>query len=238
MNKQSGNVLFLILIAVALFAALSYAVTQSSRGGGNSDAEIFKAEISRIDNFHSSLRAAITRMRIIKGVELDELDMRAYAGASGNIWLRNNGMATRLENDNCASDDCRVFHINGGGVVPIILDDKVIGLGGLGPSAAVSGHGVADSIRIDGIGSQDQDIIVVLQGANDDFCQSYNSSRGIIGIPIDDRESYEPIESSFSFNDDGSYGYGNNATELSGKDAFCVRFTTSLNGIVLVIVER
>jgi hypothetical protein len=56
-DKQSGNVLFLILIAVALFAALSYAVTQSSRGGGDADNELAQIAQAESDNCTSSVDA-------------------------------------------------------------------------------------------------------------------------------------------------------------------------------------
>ena len=64
MLKQSGNVLFIILIAVALFAALSYAVVGSSRNtGGNIDDENTHLIASEILNYVSSVETAFTRLR-------------------------------------------------------------------------------------------------------------------------------------------------------------------------------
>ncbi len=67
--RENGNVLFLILIAVALFAALSYAVTSSTRGGGgDTSREKSKLEIASLVQYSTGLRTAMMRMAVSNGV--------------------------------------------------------------------------------------------------------------------------------------------------------------------------
>lgn len=104
MMKQSGNVLFLILIAVVLFAALSYAVTQSSRGGGNANSETTKLKIAEMMNYVTSLRTALLRMSV-KGVDDSEFCFDAPQwGHTGYNFAA------------CADNANNVFHSSGGGV--------------------------------------------------------------------------------------------------------------------------
>ena len=61
-RHEQGNVLFLILIAVALFAALSYAVTQSTRsGGGSTERERMELDIAATLNTVSAFQTEILR---------------------------------------------------------------------------------------------------------------------------------------------------------------------------------
>lgn len=86
-NSQHGNILFLILIAVALFAALSYAVTKSSRGGGASaDKEKMSTDISAMLQYGSTLRAAVQRLMTSGGCTDDDLSVySANTGTYENI---------------------------------------------------------------------------------------------------------------------------------------------------------
>lgn len=69
-RSERGNVLFLILIAVALFAALSYAVTQSTRsGGGDASKETNLVNAAGITQYPASIKTAITRMIVSNSID-------------------------------------------------------------------------------------------------------------------------------------------------------------------------
>lgn len=64
-KRVSGNVLFLILIAVALFAALSYAVTNTMRSGSvSTDAEQARIDQAVVDNYTAALNVGKLRLEM------------------------------------------------------------------------------------------------------------------------------------------------------------------------------
>lgn len=68
--SESGNVLFLILIAVALFAALSYAVTQSMRSGsGDASKETNSVNVAQLLQVPTTYRTAVQRMVVSNDME-------------------------------------------------------------------------------------------------------------------------------------------------------------------------
>lgn len=105
-SRSSGNVLFLILIAVALFAALSYAVTSSSRSGsGDISGEKAALDAAVNDQCNAAVAGAEQRLNIVKGCTLDRISYEQPNGSNANPKAPTN-------------KTCHVFHSKGGSVAP------------------------------------------------------------------------------------------------------------------------
>lgn len=109
-RTQSGNILFIILLAVVLFAALSYAVTSSMRGGGNdSSSESAETIAATIMQMQANTVNGLQRFLLSSDFTIEEIDMYA----SGKTLTGNA--------DSCASDSCNLHHPDGGNVsVPVL----------------------------------------------------------------------------------------------------------------------
>jgi hypothetical protein len=103
-TKQSGNALFLILIAVVLFAALTYAVTQSNRGSESSARETNAISSSSTIQFPTATRTGITRI-LMRGFSVAEVRYNRPTDAANY----DDGATSTMEQR-------QVFHPDGGGV--------------------------------------------------------------------------------------------------------------------------
>ena len=107
-GNQNGSVLFIILIAVTLFAALSYTVASMMRGPSDIGDESAGIYASDILTYAQSIREAVHMMRISNGCTEDQISFeRAPFDGSDAAYV------------NAASPAdfaCHVFHPGGGGV--------------------------------------------------------------------------------------------------------------------------
>ena len=101
--RQSGNVLFLVLIAVALFGALAYAFTQGSRTNvGWLEGEETKANATASAAYTQAVNMAVKRLKL-RGCTDAQI---SYETPSGN----------NVNADAPADQRCHVFRLAGGGV--------------------------------------------------------------------------------------------------------------------------
>lgn len=156
MKHQNGNALFLILIAVALFAALSYAVTQSGRGGGDINKEELSLEASRLVQYAAAVENSIMRIRISGGHRKNEV---SFTGPGS-------------DNSNCTTDTCEVFNDSAYGV-PYIKPDT----SWLIPDNGDARWGEYRNIMtdLDGIGIDDEpDILLIINFMSEEMCRAVN----------------------------------------------------------------
>lgn len=171
-QTESGNVLFLILIAVALFAALSYAVTQSSRsGGGDAGKETNLVASAQLTQYPAGVRTSIIRMVVSDNVDVTTLRFNPPSDFAA-------GCATATTQALC------VFHPNGGGAIfdqapPDMMEDGNPGPWTFNGDFEIVNIGTSDAADGDG-----NEIIAFLPGIKKAVCEKINSELGMANVPV------------------------------------------------------
>lgn len=171
MRKERGNILFLILLAVVLFAALAYAVTSSMRGGGkDASSETVQAGAAAISQYVALLRNEIQRLMLMNDCKFENLDWRS------NAYFRYNGSVIHSQSAALVPKaGCAIFTAYGGPVTPLTFEKYVepeaeAYLSGLGGSTWKAGHPDFRWINRKNEGSPANDIGLIMDGISKPIC--------------------------------------------------------------------
>lgn len=168
-TTQSGNVLFLILIAVALFAALSYAVTETSRGGGMDISDKRAAVVADEILIYMSSVEKVVQRALSRGISEGDLcfDYDEYPGAIADY-----------EHAACADPVNRIFGSAGGGVK--WQEPTSEALTGTGSGLWVfDGSNRVVEIGTDNAVASSADLVMFLFHVSDRVCRKINERAGV-----------------------------------------------------------
>lgn len=221
---QRGNILFLILLAIILFAALSYVVTSSTRVSDQKgmSKEAANAAAGTITGWFSTLDAAIIRMSTTGGVDPLKIDFRDAANKNANL---SGGYS--YNGDLCSDASCELYATGGGGAIPLEFT-KYVNPEYVAPSRAGPGYRDYMVMKIEGIGTSLNDVVLRIKGLKPEICSAYNRSVGISDASVTDKMA----ASGGGINYDGDttaaltssgyyYGTGQSAA-LAGQHTFCI----------------
>lgn len=194
-NSEKGNVLFLILIAVALFAALSYAVTQSTRsGGGDTKRETSLISGAQITQYPASIKTAIIRMSISKGVTDSNLWFNIPSGGNYTGNVASGDIGSTYNQDNF------VFHASGGGATYQKAPEGVL----LGGNNSRDWYFNAN-FNVQDVGTSQAEVVAYLPYIEQNVCSSINEQLGLgSDIPDDTTVDIADIVQNRGVTDDGA----------------------------------
>lgn len=235
---EAGNVLFLILIAVALFAALSYAVTQSTRsGGGDANSEKSLVSSAALTQYPASIKTTITRMLISNSVDVNYLLFNKPATFSA---------LTDTANEPITYKKNAVFHpAPGGGATYSNAPADVLSTGTgewfFNANNEVGNIGTTSSSTA--VTASTADIIAFLPNVQKAVCDKIHAQLGMAAVSTTAiAPNLANMETSTGHNTNGNIlrtvGLKITSAELLGQPQGC--FNTSANGYVYyhVLVER
>lgn len=170
-EKQSGNVLFLILLAVFLIAAGSFFIMRNDK---NPRANHHKNEISTtaIMQYSAALSKGVHYM-IDNGTRMDDIEY--YPPIDPNF--------TELAESDKAKN--LLFHPQGGGVTYYPVDRDAVEKVTRNVSGYQNGNWHFKKLRIKGVGTSKKELVVLLYRVKPDVCENINHElTGLKKIPV------------------------------------------------------
>ncbi len=161
-HNQKGSVIVIILIAVALFAALGYTVANMMRGGGNIGHEKAGIYASEILEYAHIMNEAVKMLRISNGCEDTDISFE-------------NNIVAGYEHTPAASDNCKIFHPNGGAISYITPSADVNG----GLDWIFTGNNDGYDIGTQCNSASCADLIAILPEVSFEICKEINRKLNI-----------------------------------------------------------
>lgn len=240
--KQNGNALFLILIAVALFAALSYAITSSGRGSGNIDREKLQLEITAIEDYLSDINFALQKIRVVGGFQYWQMNFRDN---------QSNPHSNAGPNSACGigTNDCSIFETDGGPIIGYRIPTEYLQIASecsAGPD--LNSRVAFVNVAIAGVGQDsERDFALRLGGANDALCMAVNdkydipnngsappsdATNGACGSVLYSGSLTSEVTTS------SCVALGDEYVALAGRQMFCAKNFNGCNHIYSVVMSR
>lgn len=228
-HTERGNVLFLILIAVALFAALSYAVTQSTRsGGGDAGRETSLVNSAAITQYPASIKTSIVRMIVSNGVTVDNLTFDDPSLFTANLTTP-------------ALQAANVFHPSGGGANYSQAPNAVMA-NNLPGTWVFNAQNRVWNIGTDTTSTAGVDIVAILPSVTQAICERIHSQLGLGAVPTLSNVILNTPKLStaaaITYTATAIIGNSGGASVLNGQPQGCFQQPANTYNYYHVLVER
>lgn len=170
--RENGNVVFIILIAIALFAALVFAVTQSNKGGGTINKEQTVLNAAKAIQYSNTIRQAILRLKLTNSCTDDQYNFASSEWPAAGT-LAQNGIYKYAGNVNPwapVDKRCNIFDKEGGDVA---FQAPTPGAND-GTHWAISGSNFVEGHGTDGYVVGASDLVAILPFVTLDVCKEIN----------------------------------------------------------------
>lgn len=199
-KSESGNALIYVLIAIALFAALTFVLSRQADNGDTGGISEDKASLyaTQLISYATQAKQSIDQM-LFSGADIDDLDFTPPDDAGFNAGDPGDRIYM-------------VYHPDGGGLIPGKIPSEAIQEEDSDPEP---GWYLGKFSNVDWTATANDDVILVAYQIRPEVCQKINDKMGIGTIPS--------ITSAIKLVmiDEDSYGTGSNTDLTTDSGEIC-----------------